>query len=116
MKSLARIQMLVERGAVEAAETERIGGKMRGHPIENHADPALMQRIDEVAEIVGRAEARGRREIAGDLVAPRAGERMFHHWHHFDMRKAHVGDIIAELVRHLAISKRTIALARVASP
>ena len=49
-----------------------------------------MAAIDEVAEIVGRAEARGGREVAGDLIAPGAGERMLHDGHQFEMRVAHV--------------------------
>ena len=32
--------------------------------------------VDERAEVVGRAEPRGRRVVAGDLVAPRAAERV----------------------------------------
>jgi hypothetical protein len=43
MKSLARIEVLIQRGSVETAEAERIGRKMRGNPIEDDADSALME-------------------------------------------------------------------------
>ncbi len=42
--------MLVERGAVEARETVRVGGEMRRHPVEDDADAGAMQRIDEPRE------------------------------------------------------------------
>ena len=38
MLALARVGMLVERGAVEEDEAVRILGEMRGHPVDDHAD------------------------------------------------------------------------------
>ena len=63
---------------------------MRRHPIQNHADPALVQVIDEVHEIFRRAVAAGGREIPRGLVAPGFIQRMLHHRHQFHMRKAHL--------------------------
>ena len=38
VQALARVLMLVERRPVEARKPVRIGGKMPGHPVEDHAD------------------------------------------------------------------------------
>jgi hypothetical protein len=57
MLALARVGVLVERGAVEKRQAVRVFGEMRGHPIDNHADAGLVAGVDEVHEIVGRAEA-----------------------------------------------------------
>src|ERR1700722_18182423 len=47
MNSLARIEVLIERGAVETGETMWVVRKMRRHPVENYADAGGMQRVDE---------------------------------------------------------------------
>ena len=48
----------------------------------------LVQHVDEIHEILRRAVARGRREVAGRLVAPRAVERMLGDRHQLDVREA----------------------------
>ena len=58
MESLAWIDMLVKRRAVEARKPVRIGRKVRRHPIENDADAGGVQRFDEMLET-------SRRSIAG---------------------------------------------------
>src|SRR5271156_6528231 len=98
LKSFARVEMLVERGAIEPPEAESVGGEMRRHPVEDDSDAALMERIDQISEIVGSTEARGRGEIAGDLVSPGASKRMLHDRHQLDMGEAEVDDIIAQLM------------------
>ncbi len=40
MEALARIKMLVERGAIKISEAVLVGREMRGHPVKDHADPA----------------------------------------------------------------------------
>ena len=42
VEALARIEMLVERGAVEAGEAVRIGREVRRHPVEDDAEPGGM--------------------------------------------------------------------------
>ncbi len=57
--------------------------------------PACVTAVDEVHEIVRRAEARARRVISDDLVTPGSVERMLGHAHQFDVRVAllpHVRD------------------------
>ena len=93
MEAFARIEMLVERGAVEAREAVRVGREMRRHPVEDDADAGRMQRIDEARKALRRAVARARREQAERLIAPRAAERMLGDRQQLDMGEAHVGEI-----------------------
>ena len=93
MEAFARILMLVERGAVEPREPMRIGRKMRRHPVEDDADAGGVQRVDEAREAFRRAVARGRREHAERLIAPRSAERMLGDRHQLHMGEAHVGEI-----------------------
>ena len=51
-----RIGVLVERGAVEAAQRPGVLGEVGGHPVDEHADAGLVQPVDQVPEVVGRAE------------------------------------------------------------
>ena len=48
-----RILMLIEGRPVETSQTMCILGEVPGHPVQNHPDPCLVQRIDEMAELVG---------------------------------------------------------------
>ena len=45
--ALARIGMFVERRAIETGQAVRILGKVRRHPVHNHADAGLVAGIDE---------------------------------------------------------------------
>ena len=71
-----RVGVLVERGAVEARESPLVLGEVRWNPIDENGNPQRVQMIDQVAEVVGMAEARRRRVIRRHLIAPRAAERM----------------------------------------
>jgi hypothetical protein len=75
---------------------------VRRHPVEDHADPGLVEPVDEVAQVVGVAEARGRREVRRHLVAPRAAERVLHHRQQLDVGEPHVLDVGDELVGEIA--------------
>src|SRR5690242_3193965 len=116
MLALARIEMLIKRGAVETREAERVAREVRRHPVENHSDTALMQYIDQVFEIVRGAEARSRGEIATYLVSPRACERMLHHRHDLDVREPHIGDIVSELMGEFAITQYAVPFFRNSTP
>src|SRR6476661_1476389 len=65
-----RIFMLVERRSVEVCETMRVFREVRRHPIDNDADALLVQRVDEVHEVIRGAKARSRRVVANSLIAP----------------------------------------------
>ena len=49
----AWVGVLVERGAVESAQRPRVLGEVRGHPVDDHTDTGPVQRVDQVAELVG---------------------------------------------------------------
>ena len=70
MLALARVGVLVQRRAVEAGQAVRIAREVRRHPVEQDADAGLVQDVDERLEVVGRAEATGRRVVADGLIAP----------------------------------------------
>ena len=94
--AVLRVGVLVERRAVEAGEGAVVAGEVGGHPVDEHADAALVEVVDEPAEVVGVAEARGGREEAGDLVAPRRLVGVLGHRHQLDVGEAEVGDVVGE--------------------
>src|SRR2546429_5027833 len=102
--------MLVERGAVEAAEPVRVVREMPGHPIEDHGEARAMTGVDEMQEIGRTAEAARRREHPGRLVAPRSVERMLHHRQELDMGEAEVARVCGQLLGELAIRQPAISL------
>ena len=72
--------------------------------------PARVERVDQRHQVLGRAVARGRREVAGRLVAPRAVERVLGERHQLDVGEAEPRDVLDELRRDLAIRQRAVAL------
>ena len=116
MRASAWILVLVEGGAVEAGEREVVAREVRGHPVEDHAEAVLMEPVDEGTEVVRRTEPRRRREVPGDLVAPRSAEWMLHHRHQLDVREAEVGGVGGELVGELEVGERSVLLERVSPP
>ena len=101
--------MFVEMRAVEECQAVRVAREMRGRPVEKHADAFLVAAVDEIHEIVGRAEAAGHRVIADRLIAPRRIERMLHDRQQFDVRVAHLLDVGNQLVRQFAIGEPAIS-------
>src|SRR6202011_1001088 len=71
-----RVGVLVEVGAVEVRQAMLVGWKVRGHPVQNHADALLVELVDKLHQVLGRAVAAGGREVARGLVAPGAEERV----------------------------------------
>jgi hypothetical protein len=102
--------------AVEEGEAVLVARKVRGHPVENHTDAALMEMIHQIHEVLRCAVARSRREVAGNLITPRAVERVLHHGHELHVREAHFDDVVAELMRHLAVRERAVVLVWHAAP
>ncbi len=72
-------------------------GEMRRHPVEDHADAALVQVVDEPGEILGRAVAVGRGEEARHLVAPGAVEGVLGDGHQLDVGEAHLRRVVGQL-------------------
>ena len=113
LEAAARIGMLVERLAVEAGEAVLIGGEMRRHPVEDHAEPGLMGAIDEAGEARGIAEAAGGREQPDRLVAPGGIERMLADRQQLEMGEAHIEGVGDEPVGEFVIGEepaRPVAL------
>ena len=110
MKSLARIGMLEQVGAIEVTEAMLVLRKMRRHPVEQHPDAALVQVIDKGHELIGRAIARGRRKVAGGLVTPRSVERVLGDGHQLDVREAHVERVVGQLPRQFNVAQKFTVL------
>jgi hypothetical protein len=106
----ARIGVLVEAGAVETREAVGVFREMRGHPVHDDAEAGAVGGIDEVAKIVGRAETRGGREKAGDLITPGAVEGMLGDGQQLKVRVAHFADVGDELVGDLAVGVPDVVL------
>ena len=70
MLTFAWVLVFVKRRAVKARQRKRIFGKVRGHPIHDHAQTFLMKIVDQEAKIVRRAITRRRRKVRADLIAP----------------------------------------------
>ena len=112
MKSLARVGVLEEMGAVEKCKAVAIGREVRGNPVENDADVVLVEIIDEIHEILRRAVTRGGREVAGGLISPGAVERMLHDGEQFDVGEAQLVDVIGKAGRDFAVGQRSDCVLR----
>ena len=85
-----------------------IAREVRGHPVEQDADAGLVQDVDEGAEVVGRAEAAGRREVADGLVAPGCVERMLADGQQLDVGVAHHLAVVGELAAQVLVGQEAI--------
>ena len=108
--------MLVEMRAVKVGQAVLVGREMRGHPVQDDTDTTLMQVIDEIHEILRRAEAAGRCEIPCRLVAPRAVEGMLRDGQKLHVCEAQFVDVIGERLRHFAVAERAAGFLRNAPP
>ena len=97
------VGMLVQRGAVEAAQRPGVLGEVRRHPVHDHPDAGAVQTVDEETELIGRAEPGRGRVIGRDLVSPRTAERMLGHRQQFDVGEAMCHNVIGELLGEFAV-------------
>ena len=116
MEAQARVLVLVERGAVEAAEAVHVGREVPRHPVQDDADAGLMRLVDEMREVGRVALAAGRREQADRLVAPGALERELADRQQLHVREAHLRDVGDQRGRELAPAQLAVALLRHAPP
>ena len=114
--ALARIGMLVDVRAVKVRQPVPVLRKMRGHPVENDADPLLVAAVHEVLEIVRGPVTGGDGVIPDGLVAPRPVERMLGNRHHLDVRVAQLLHVREQLVRQLAVRQPAAVVLRHAHP
>ena len=110
MKSLARVGVFVEMGAVEIGEAVRVGREVRRNPVEDDADAVLVQVVDQIHEILRRAVARGGREVSGGLVSPGTVEGVLHHGQELDVGESHLADVFGEARCGLAVGQRAVVL------
>ena len=103
--ALARVFVLVERGAVEAPQAVLVAREVCRHPVHDDADAFLVAAVDEVAKVVGLTEAVGRREHTDGLVTPRPVERVFGHGQELDVRETHVTDVVDEFVGEFPVAE-----------
>ena len=98
MRAAARVGVLVQRGAVEARERPLVPREVRGDPVQQHADPLRVQRVDERTKVVRLAERRVRCVVAAHLVPPRRPERMLHHRHQLDVGEPELDHVLRQLL------------------
>ena len=110
------VRILIKRRAVVPRETVGVDREVNGDEIHDRADSGVMQPVDELFELRGRAVARGRREKSGILVAPRAVERVLRERKELDVRVAAVQQVGDEPVGELLIGKPAVCVLRIALP
>ena len=110
------VRVLVQRRAVELRKAVGVHCEVDGHEIHDRAETGVVQPVDELFELRGRAVARGRREKSGILVAPRAVERVLGERKELDVRIAAVQQVGDEPVGKLLIGKPAVCVLRIALP
>ena len=116
VEALARVGVLEQVRAVEAGQAVRIGGEVRRHPVQQHAQSGGVRALDEAREGLRRAEARGRCEQPQRLVAPGAVERVLGHRQQFQVREAHVAGVGHQGVGEFVPRQPAIAILGLAAP
>ena len=102
VETFQRVAVLIQRRAIELCQAMGIRGKMRRHPVEDHADFSPVAGIDKGGEIGRAAITRTRRELRQRLITPGTAERMLHDRHQFDMGEAQLLDIGNQPIGQLA--------------
>ncbi len=103
--ALAGIAVLVEVRTVEQSQSVFVVGEVGGHPVEDHADAALVEAVDQEHEVLGSPVAAGGGEVAGGLVAPGAVERVLHDRQELDVGEAQRVDVVRQLGCDLAVAQ-----------
>src|SRR5208337_1536788 len=103
--ALARVGVLVKVRTVEKGKAVPVFGEMRRNPIQDDPESGLVGLVDKVAEVIGGAEARGGRKVAGRLVTPRTVIGMLGDGHELDMAISHVFDVLHKLLGKLTIAE-----------
>ena len=116
VEALAGVGVLVEMGAVEAGEAVGIGGEVRRDPVQDDADPALVESVDHRHEVARGPVARGRREVAERLVAPAPVEGMLHDRQELDVGEAVCAHVVGEGIGEVAVVGESGSLREVATP
>ena len=102
--------MFIQVGPVEEAESVFVVGKVRWDPIQDDADPSLVEVVDEIHQVLRSAVAPGWGKVAGDLVPPGTEEGVVHDREQFHVGKVHLLDIVGQLGGQLAITEGPVPL------
>ena len=97
------VGILVAGLAVKIVQAELVFGEVGGHPVHDDADACGVHLIHKGHKVLGGAVAAGGCKIAGDLIAPAAVKRIFHHRQQLYMGVAHILDVRNQLVRQLGV-------------
>ena len=73
------------------------------YPVHDDADAVRMSRVDEIAEIVGRAVTARHGKVARRLIPPRPVIGVLAKRHELDVGIVHLLDVADELIRHIAV-------------
>ena len=114
--ALAAVGVLVEVRPVEVGEAVLVGREVRRHPVEDDPDPALVEGVHQVHQVLGRALAAGGGEVPEALVAPRAVEGVLHHRQELHVGEAHLLHVVGEHGCQLAVGEEAGGLGGVAAP
>ena len=90
------IAQLIGAGAVEFVKPVLVLGEMGRHPVQNHADARLMQRVHQLHQLLRRAVAGGGGVVVGHLIAPAGVEGVLRQRHEFHMGIAHVFQVFRQ--------------------
>ena len=93
VEAFARVGVLVQRRAVELRQAVRVGGKVRRHPVHQHAQAPRVAGLHEARKSFRRPETRTGRIQAQGLVTPGTIERMLGDGQQLHMREAQVSRI-----------------------
>ena len=97
------VGILKEWRAVVVCEAIGVVGEVHGHHVHDHADPRLMQLVDEVHQLRRCAVAAGRGEEAGRLVAPATVKGVLVQRHELDVRVATSGQMLDQRLGNLFV-------------
>ena len=94
--------------SVKISQAMGIPREMGGHPVQDHADPLLMEIVDKVHKFVRRAVTGGGSVVTGHLISPGAVERMLRDPHQLYVGVTHIGNVFGQLFCRLFICIKTV--------
>ena len=103
MGTFARIEVLIQTGAVKCAQPKRIARKMCRYPVQNDTDALFMHVVHEIHKILRGAVAGSRCIVAGHLIAPRRIKWMLHDRQQLHVRISHLFYIVCQHRRKLPV-------------
>ena len=110
MKPLARVRVLVKRGAIKICQAKRVRREMRRNPINDNSNARRMGRIHKTCKSLRVAKARGRCIEAGRLIAPRRVIGVFGDGQQLDMGEPQVTHIVHKIACQFIIAQKPGAI------